>query len=242
MSHSNGFHSQLSIQWFGSHLSQHSGFWNCIVWEKLDTSMPEVLVKITKIWSEEPDYSYFYIAGGTIYYSTNLISAIFLLKLATQFPKILKRWHEIEEKFLTEPYTNSGISLKKQIRILASIVYPLAFLEHLLSHISFIYDRYKQAQICGWYLGDVLAYYITTHLSHIFEVIPYNTVFAIWIEFVNSSITVVWNFIDIIIIVFSIGIAFQFRQINYRLQYFKGRVRKTLFSRWIFNPWSFFLI
>ncbi len=169
-------------------------------------------------------YFIYILKGGVIYYSTNWISAVLLIRLATQFPKILKRWNEIEEKFLCEPYANSGISLKKQIRILASIVFTFASLEHLLANISFYHDRHKQAQICRWEVYDTFAYYVTAKLSHVFDVLPFNNVLAIWAEFMNTSVTVVWNYIDFIIIFFSCGIAFQFKQINYRLQYFKGRI------------------
>lgn len=140
-------------------------------------------------------------------------------------------WNRIEEKFLTEPYTFPGFPLKKRITIFAALVYLLGFIEHLLSHISFLYDRYTQITKCGWEIENYLTYYITRHLSHVFSVLPYNLPLGIWAEFMNFSITIVWNFVDLLIMIISLGIAYRFEQINFRLEYFQGRVSEVVLKK-----------
>ena len=88
--------------------------------------------------------------SGIVFYASNVTSAILFFKLAMKWPTIVKFWCEKEELFLEMRYTLSGWSLKKRVYLLMAVVMLAAASEHLLYFISFLYDRYMQAQICEW--------------------------------------------------------------------------------------------
>ena len=99
-----------------------------------------------------------------------------------------------------------------------------ATIEHFMSLASFFYDRYKQAQICGWHIDSVYGYLVTTLFPHIFAVFPYNPLSGVVVIYLNISLTFVWSFIDLIIMAVSLCLATRFKQINERLELMKGLV------------------
>lgn len=113
--------------------------------------------------------------------------------------------------------------MKKRIRTASFILLLLALLEHLTAWLSFLYDRLTQMEKCDWEIGSMFFYLATTHLSQIYAELPITIFTVLWAEYMNISFTFVWNFIDIFIIIVSIGVAAQFEKINKRLEFFRGR-------------------
>lgn len=163
--------------------------------------------------------------GGVIFYSSTTMAGFFFLKLAKDWPKLIKLFAEVEEIFHYDSYRSSTRwSMKKKMRIISVVLLTLALAEHLCYFISFLYDRYQQAMICDLKIGDIAGYIITTQLNHIFAKVPFNLITAVWFEYMNISFTFGWNFMDLFIILVSVGIAYRFQQLNERLKYFHGRV------------------
>lgn len=77
--------------------------------------------------------------------------------------------------------------------------------------------------ICNWTKHDIVADYIAKHLHFTFSVFNYNHVLGFLGEYLNVSCTFYWSFIDIFIMVISIGIAHNYQQINRSLEFFRGR-------------------
>ena len=108
------------------------------------------------------------------------------------------------------------------------MVVVFALLEHSLSWYSFLHDRYVQATLCNWEIGSWFYYITSLHLSQIYKVFPVNTLTVSWAEYMNSSFTFAWNFVDLFIMVMSLSIATKFKMINERLEFFKRRVSDEL--------------
>lgn len=110
------------------------------------------------------------------------------------------------------------------MRTISVVLLTLALAEHLCYFSSFLYDRYQQAKICDLKIGDIAGYIITSEMKHVFAEVPFNLITAVWFEYMNISFTFGWNFMDLFIILVSVGIAYRFQQLNERLKYFHGRV------------------
>ena len=153
------------------------------------------------------------------------MNGIFFLQLAKEWPKLIQLFSNVEEIFVNDSYASlTRWSMKKKIRIISIVLLIFALSEHLVYFSSFLYDRYIQAEVCGWNIDNIAGHIITTHLSHIFAEVPYNIFIGAWFEYMNVSHTFGWNFMDLFIIIVSVGIATRFQQLNERLEYFHGRV------------------
>jgi gustatory receptor len=114
--------------------------------------------------------------------------------------------------------------LKRKIRFIATVLLSLALYEHIMSWSSFLYERFFQMKACKWEIGSMFFYIATTHLRQIYAEIPATFYSVSWAEYMNVSFTFTWNFLDLLIIMISMGIAAKFQKINRRLEFFRGRV------------------
>lgn len=78
--------------------------------------------------------------------------------------------------------------------------------------------------MCNWTQHNIVEDIVSKHLNFIYSAIEYNYFLLIISEYTNVSCTFYWSFIDIFIVVISIGMAFNYQQINQRMKYFKERI------------------
>lgn len=93
--------------------------------------------------------------------------------------------------------------------------------EHLLSIISAI----NYASFCNRTDDPIRNFFEMTN-DEIFYVLNYSTPLALWGKIQNVYSTFIWNYMDIMVMIVSIGLASKFRQLNDNLLKFKGLVRK----------------
>lgn len=169
-----------------------------------------------------------FVLDGVIFYLAGIFSGLFFFQLAKQWPDILRAFERVENTFNIEVYENnsSGWSMKKRIRVISWLLLFLALTEHLSSWSSFLYDRLIQIELCKWKIGSMFFYLATTHLYQIYAKLPVKVITVVWAEYMNISLTFAWNFIDLFIIIVSIGVASKFQKINKRLEFFRGRVSR----------------
>lgn len=169
-----------------------------------------------------------FIPAGIIFFATGVSGGIFFFKLAQQWAEILKAFEKVENIFQSEIYENnsSGWSLKRRIRVTSAVFLVLALSEHLAAWSSFLYDRLIQIKLCKWQIGSMFYYLATTHLHHVYAELPVKLMTVAWAEYMNVSLTFVWSYIDLFIIIVSIGVSSKFHKINKRLECFRERVSK----------------
>ena len=166
--------------------------------------------------------------GGIVFYCVGISSSFLYVRIAYRWNELLILFREVDNIFSKGPYTLSGWSLRKRIRVLICIASIYAFCEHSIALYSFIHDRYVQATICHWEIGSWFYYITSLHLSQIYKVFPVNTLTVSWAEYTDLSFTFAWNFVDLFIMVMSLSIATKFRMLNKRLEFLKGRVSDGL--------------
>lgn len=166
--------------------------------------------------------------GGVIFYLTCSSIFVLLFKISQKWKFIMVHWSQIEMSFLNDCYTlpKESWSLRKRIGAFAFIYLAAAFIEHLFSISTHIQQLVYESNYCNITVDDYMEYFITSHLDHYVQTIPfeYNNFLGILFEYFNISLTFYWSFINLFIILISIGIAFRFEQINYRIKFFKYRI------------------
>lgn len=165
---------------------------------------------------------------GVIFFGNCSIISIFFFKLAMSFGKIIQRWSEVEKNLQIsnsqEGVVSTKWSLRKRVNVCLTVSLCLAAMEHSLS-LSTAYQRGIYEKIaCNWTVTDDFEFFVAEHLRFVFTFLEYGHPKAIVAEFFNISFTFYWNFLDIFLMMISIGLSYNYEQINNRLNFFKERI------------------
>ncbi|XP_055605229.1 gustatory receptor for sugar taste 64f-like [Uranotaenia lowii] len=146
---------------------------------------------------------------------------VMMKKIAERWQMITTIWYETEEVFLHQPFTNAFLT--RRIRTMAAGMLLLAFVEHLLCVVNNIVNLKTEATYCNWTIADPFEHYALKVFVSTFKYMPYSLPLAIFNEYIILSMTYAWNFIDILLILVSIGIQSRFDQLN---KYLAERIKK----------------
>lgn len=175
--------------------------------------------------------SCFYIAVGQIVLNDFMNIILVLLQImffniTMKWKMLMITWMKTESFLMSDNYElpASKLSLKRRVLICATIYWILSFLEHVFYQSSEMYRLYKEIEVCNSTHTNLAEIFITRHLSFIFKYLPfgYNHILGVALEYLNVSYTFYWNFLDLFIILLSIGIAFLYEKINFRLKSMRG--------------------
>ncbi|XP_026726620.1 uncharacterized protein LOC113493038 [Trichoplusia ni] len=145
-----------------------------------------------------------------IFYVTSLVSAILLLKLAKQWPKLMKKAKETEQ-ILTEVKLDNRAVLKSSI--IAYVAMALALVEHLLCtnfNVAIVMNCLEETSINT----NVMENYVVHRMPYIFYYVPYSIYSALLFEYICIQSTFMWSFNDVLTICFSVYITAYFNTLN----------------------------
>lgn len=135
-------------------------------------------------------------------------------------------WMKTESLLVKDEYQlpKSKWSLKKRMLIFTITYLTLAIVEHVCYQTSEVNLFLFEVAACNRTDYDLVGAYITKHFNNIITELPfrYNNVLGIFLEYLNFSYTFSWNFLNLFIILNSIGIAFLYEQVYQKSQNFKG--------------------
>lgn len=186
--------------------------------EELNAKSISQLIDYSNYQSVQTQIKAFPFTDGLIFYLSGISGGIFLFLLAKEWSEVLEAFSRVENMLKSE--IHGGWSMKRRIRVISVVLLSLALVEHLMSWMSFLYDRFTQMEECKWEIGSLFYYIATTHLTQIYAELPVTIYTFLWAEYMSLSFTFTWNFIDLFIIIVSIGVAVQFEKINKRLEFF----------------------
>lgn len=133
-------------------------------------------------------------------------------------------WKEKENRFLQFPYKKHGFHLSIKIRAIATIVVVLALTEHILFLSNSAYNQFNTVTYCNWTIDAPLSYFLEHQFPFLFGRIPFKLPIGIFVEVMNLSFTFGWNYMELFVMIVSLGLVTRFWQINDRLDTFKGKV------------------
>lgn len=163
---------------------------------------------------------------GIVFVSSCCIICTLFFKISQNFKVVMIKWMETEAYLTVADYPLSSRSrlLKKEILFCTFLYIFLATLEHALYQSSAIYKFYYDISVCKPLKIDVVEAYIKHELESMIIIWPfsYSHFIGILFEYSNLSFTFFWSFLDLFIILISIGISFLFEKLNERLYNYKG--------------------
>ena len=165
---------------------------------------------------------------GILFFANCSFICILFFKLSMKFGFIMERWSQVEKileksKF-HEKLIQSRWTLKRKVIVCSSVALISAAVEHSFS-LAVSYQRgVYETNVCNWTRGNSFENYVTKHLSFMFNVISYNFITGVLAEYFNISFTFYWNFLDIFLMVISIGLSNNYELINERIRFYKDLV------------------
>lgn len=162
-----------------------------------------------------------YLQVNVVFYASSAGGLVEFGLLARKWPDLMIQWKNVEEKFPKYRTKKEREKLKVDIRTVTISFMICALIEHTLSLVTNIY--YVRTCIPN---EDQIAAIFLSQLYEIFRVTSYATWKGILGKFTNVVATVVWNYLNLFIVVVSFGISSRFRQLNREMDRVKGEVRK----------------
>lgn len=129
--------------------------------------------------------------------------------------------HSGHNRITSNSYSTSHFQLHMIPIIIISV-------EHCLFLASKIYNQYQEIIECNWVLKEgPLTHFFKRQFTFIFQQLNFNLAYAIFVEIINLIFTLAWNYMDLFVMLVSIGLTTRFRQINKRMEKLKGKVNHT---------------
>lgn len=196
--------------------------------------------------SENIIYNHFYVGNflilavvGLIFFSYTATCTIIFLNIARNWPQIMSMWSEIDKKFTKTPYKAYNWKLSTKLGVTAITLITLAFLEHFLFLANCIYNQYADAKIKNIKVDDPVSYFFNNQFGFLYTHLPFSIPMAFFNEIMNITFTFGWNYMELFVMLISLGLSTRFQQINERINKFCGKV--IIFSAkiiFIFAPCS----
>ncbi|KAG4070182.1 hypothetical protein HA402_003872 [Bradysia odoriphaga] len=156
---------------------------------------------------------------GVVFYVSNCVARVFFMSLAMKWPALMQQWQKIEEKIPIFESQKDKSVLAHKIKMMSLVVMLLSMSEHLLSIISTAFYSIK----CTKEKRNPFEDYFRIELNELFAYLDYSPFLALFGKILNLLSTFLWTYMDLFIMVVSVGLSTQFRKINRHLMKFKGQ-------------------
>lgn len=153
------------------------------------------------------------------FYSYNLYGMYRFLLLARKWPKLMQSWYDAEQ---TLPQMGNVVdrgALAWKIKMISLLVITMSLTEHLISIIAAVYYTSDCPDI-----GDPVDFFFKSNFVFIFHYFEYSKVRGFFIKYINILCTFLWSYIDLFVIVTSIGLSHTLKRINEYLMKHKREV------------------
>lgn len=176
-------------------------------------------------------------SSALAFFCFSMLGAICMLKFAIQWKDLMQVWYETEKVFLKAPYKINKWSLKKKVGLWAGIygfltlrkrnssfvwltfikILFIQTVDHVLFLASSFYNNQQIIKWCNVNESEFFHSYLVANRYHLTVAIPYHIIEYPFYAWTYVLMTFSWNFMDLLVILLSIGLAFRFNQINFRL-------------------------
>jgi Trehalose receptor len=162
--------------------------------------------------------------NGTIFYATSMLSLVFFL--STDWRHFFAKWSEVEGIFFSEKYKHlpQKATLKQKLYILIGF----GFSAFVLNQILYIYTEVRHVgehnSACNFTEHHIVESFITHHMEHIFNILPYSHILGFTVEILNMACGFFWTIPDLFVTVISLAVSHLMQQINQRIEFFRSRI------------------
>ncbi|XP_058448772.1 gustatory receptor for sugar taste 64e-like [Malaya genurostris] len=143
------------------------------------------------------------------FYTYNLYGLYCFLRVAQKWPALIRRWHQVEQLLPQSSNLLERAVLAKKIKLISTFLITMSLMEHLISIISAVYYSPNCPEI-----PDPLDKFMKTNFIFIFHFFKYSKLRGFFVKLINVISTFVWSYVDLFVIVVSIGLSHCYKRIN----------------------------
>lgn len=132
----------------------------------------------------------------------------------------MRQWKDVEDQFPKYRTQKEKQRFANQIRNYAIGLAVCGFIEHIL--VMFCSLRYAKSCKPN---EDLMSAFLQHQLYELFEFTSYALLKAILGKFTNIVATFAWHYLNLFIVIVSLGISSRFRQLNHEMRRIKGQVK-----------------
>uniref|UniRef100_A0A1B0CHD5 Gustatory receptor n=1 Tax=Lutzomyia longipalpis TaxID=7200 RepID=A0A1B0CHD5_LUTLO len=155
--------------------------------------------------------------ASVFFYFVTLTGSFFIFRLARRWKSVIGRIEKIEKIFLYPPYRQVGWTMRWKVRLIAFILLFGAIIEHLFYFGAKFLNAKIQLERCNINI-PMFEHYLRTERRHLYPTIPFTNIIATLFEWANISSTICWSYLDVLVTVFSVNMAYRFKQLSDRMK------------------------
>lgn len=156
---------------------------------------------------------------GVFFYSYNLYGMYCFIRVAQKWPFLMRKWFSVEQLLPQSSNILERGKLANKIKLISILVITLSLMEHMLSIVAAVYYTPNCPNI-----KDPLKMFFKSNFLYVFYYFEYSEIRGFVVKFINVISTFVWSYIDLFVIIVSIGLSHTFRRINNHLMTHKREV------------------
>ncbi|XP_075162534.1 gustatory receptor for sugar taste 64f-like [Haematobia irritans] len=153
-----------------------------------------------------------------------IIVCLSALQLARKWPSLMMEWHNIESDLPSYTLLKEKRQMAKKIRMVFLVGMMMSLAEHLLSIAQAIFYAHRCATT-----QDPIKNFLLIASEHLFYVFPYSNWLGFYGKTLNVMSTFIWNYMDVFVMIMSIGLSSMFQQLNADLVKFKNKQMSPAF-------------
>lgn len=160
-----------------------------------------------------------------LFFSYTATCTLIFINIAQKWPSIMRMWKKVDDNFTRHPYKKYNRKLSTKIRISAIVIITLSFLEHLLFLSNEAFNKYVDVKLKGIQVENPIEYFLKIQFGFIYANLPFSLPIGLFNEIMNMTFTFGWNYMELFVIMISLGLSTRFHQINQRIDKFRGKVK-----------------
>ncbi|XP_058448773.1 gustatory receptor for sugar taste 64e-like [Malaya genurostris] len=144
-----------------------------------------------------------------MFFTLNLLISLGFTMLARNWSQLMIEWENTEQSLPQKPKLSASNSrLRRKAKVIMSTLMLSALFEHVLAKPAGLYRAYK----CG--ISNLVEAHFMQAFPELFSFIPYDIYVGSVCQVITTILTFYWNFIDLFLIVISIGLRHNLRHVN----------------------------
>nr|NP_001261226.1 gustatory receptor 61a, isoform B [Drosophila melanogaster]NP_523877.1 gustatory receptor 61a, isoform A [Drosophila melanogaster]Q9W0M2.2 RecName: Full=Gustatory receptor for sugar taste 61a [Drosophila melanogaster]AAF47421.2 gustatory receptor 61a, isoform A [Drosophila melanogaster]AGB93921.1 gustatory receptor 61a, isoform B [Drosophila melanogaster] len=161
---------------------------------------------------------------GLVFLIVGMVNWLNFVGFARSWSHIMLPWSSVDILMLFPPYKRGKRSLRSKVNVLALSVVVLAVGDHMLYYASGYCSYSMHILQCHTNHSRItFGLYLEKEFSDIMFIMPFNIFSMCYGFWLNGAFTFLWNFMDIFIVMTSIGLAQRFQQFAARVGALEGR-------------------
>ncbi|XP_058975798.1 gustatory receptor 5a for trehalose [Musca domestica] len=159
-----------------------------------------------------------------VFHTTIFLASIGFLRLASKWPKLMRRWQQVERQLPAYRTWQERGELAKRIKTVTFVLITMSLTEHLLSTISAIhFANYCPAT------SDPIESFFRNVVDQVFLVFNYSPWLAWLGKIENILLTFGWTYMDVFVLIIGIGLSSMFKRIKRQMEQHKGQAMPESF-------------